>query len=161
MGYQREGKAFEKIVENCLKQGSGYLLRLHDSTSGFVHVGNPCDYLYHMNGILYCLECKTVEYSRFGFHNIQDLQMDGLVKANKFTDIWAGFVIYYRSTKVTQLVNIATVCKKLDEGCSSVSALDTGMIVPSTPMRTFSKYIPDQFDKALREAARMKYKGEV
>ena len=156
-----EGKTFEKIIAQSLKDGNGYLYRLNDNMSGYISIGNPCDFFYYCANVLYCIECKTVEMARFPFSNIQDMQMDGLLKANAKKGVWGGFLIYYRSTKSTQLVNVDTVRRLYSEGKRSLSITDTGVLIKSTPLQLYSKYTVKDMEDALKAAYRMKYKGEV
>ena len=118
------GKIFETIIKDSLPDYA-MLTRLPDPPQSFTQRSdtkfsqkNPYDYLCFdtVGRILYCWELKTTSQKYLTYHtskedekekksaNIQWHQIEGLIRASKYQNVIAGFLLNFRLDNGEQLL---------------------------------------------------------
>ena len=82
------GKQFEAIVKKSFeKEPNTYVLRLYDTTNGFIGIANPCDFIVYKYPKLFLIECKTCHGASLPLTNISSNQWKRLLDADKVNGI--------------------------------------------------------------------------
>lgn len=87
------GKKFEGLIKEAFEKEC-YILRLYDTTNGFLNVNNPCDFIAYDNPNMFMLECKSCHGASLPITNIADNQRTSLLKASKY-GVVCGYLIWY------------------------------------------------------------------
>lgn len=91
-----KGKQFESIVKKSFeKEEDTYVLRLYDTTNGFIGIANPCDFVVYKHSRLFLIECKTCHGSSLPLANISSNQWNSLLEASNIDGIIAGYMIWF------------------------------------------------------------------
>lgn len=98
------GKRFEQNFRISVPEGI-YFFRFRDNSSSWggnnavrFTYSNICDCMLYDGNYLYLLELKSTKGSSLPFTNIRKNQLEELLKASKYKNIVAGFIINF-STK--------------------------------------------------------------
>lgn len=105
---KNEGKKFEKLIRDNSKEEGLYYLRLQDNLKLGVKVEgarfsqrSPYDSVLFGSPYLYCLELKSVGTTSLSYGdrpscNIKAHQINSLLAASQFDNVFAGFLIQFR-----------------------------------------------------------------
>ena len=117
---QNRGKQFEEVVKaSFLKLPATYVQRLYDSTSGFMGVHTPCDFLIYKLPVMMCIECKSVHGNTLPWTNITDNQWKELLALDSVNGIVAGYLIWFIDKDVTLFVPATEMDRYRKEGWKS------------------------------------------
>lgn len=101
------GKKFERVIrESFEKVPDTSVTRLYDSTSGFVGVATPCDFIVYHYPYQYFIECKTVHGNTLPFSNITENQWNGLLEKSRIDGVIAGVICWWIDKDVTKFIPI-------------------------------------------------------
>jgi hypothetical protein len=102
------GKDFENVVKDCmLKVCDVDVQRLYDTTSGFIGVKQPSDFIIYKYPYQYYLECKSTNSGTL--HKDYITQLDALAEKSKTKGIVAGVIIWFIQHDVTVYVPVDTL----------------------------------------------------
>ena len=149
---QNRGKDFEeKIKESFLKLPGTYIQRLYDSTSGFMGVHTPCDFLVYKLPILFCLECKSVHGNTLPWANITDNQWRELLELDKLKGIVAGYMVWFVDRDITLFIPATEMARYREQGTKSFNVKDLNKVcccfIPGKKKRIFFDYDMNNFYK--------------
>lgn len=90
------GKAFEKKFEEDWKRvlPESFLIRLYDTTGGYLSIATPCDFVAFAEGKLFLIECKSIEGGTLNFSYIP--QYDRLLKYKNLKGVYPGIVVWFK-----------------------------------------------------------------
>jgi penicillin-binding protein-related factor A (putative recombinase) len=139
------GKDFEeRIKESFLKLPHTYVQRLYDSTSGFVGVHTPCDFLIYKLPILFCIECKSCHGNTLPWSNITDNQWKELIELDSIPGVVAGYMIWFVDRDITVFVPATEMSRYRECGKKSFNVKDfnkvCSCIIQGKKKRVFFDY---------------------
>jgi len=118
---QNRGKQFESTIKEAfLKVPDTSIVRLYDSTNGFVGVATHCDFIVYHKPYEYHIECKSVHGNTLPFSNITKNQWDGLLEVSKIDGIIAGVICWWVDHDVTKFIPMQTLQELKSLGYKSV-----------------------------------------
>ncbi len=97
------GKKFEGLVKEAFEKQC-FILRLYDTTNGYLNVANPCDFIAYDFPNMYMLECKSCYGTSLPITNISDNQRSSLLEAAKH-GIIAGYLVWFIDKDRTIFIN--------------------------------------------------------
>ena len=156
MAKKNYGKEFEERFKKdfCDTFPNEFILRLKDNTSRYKGSSrNPCDFLTHVESILYMLEVKCHYGNTFPFQDLR--QYNDLITYLGLKNVEIGVIIWFIDHDDCLYVPIETIQKMKANGDKSVNInklKDYKVVhVPSTKMRVFLKsdysFMKDKIDK--------------
>ena len=126
---QNRGKDFEEQVKKAfLKLPGTYIQRLYDSTSGFMGVHTPCDFIVYKLPILFCIECKSCHGNTLPWSNITDNQWHELIEFDKVKGVVAGFMIWFVDKDITIFVPATEMARYRETGKKSFNIKDLNRV---------------------------------
>ena len=121
-----QGKKFElKFKEDWLKtiknatSKDAFLLRLYDSTNGFVNISTPCDFIGFANGKLFLIECKSHNGASIPLTAIP--QYSRLLAYKDFENIFPGIIVWFKDKDCVIWFPVATIEKEIAKGKKSIN----------------------------------------
>ena len=136
------GKAFEeRFKQDWIKSfPDGLIVRLYDTTSGYLNIKNICDFIGYEYPNIYFLECKAHAGASIPFSKIT--QYDKLLEYAGLHGVRSGVVLYLYEKEKVYYIPIRTIKKMKDDGKKSIGlkAVDEGyriIEVPSKKLRVF------------------------
>lgn len=151
MGVSR-GKDFEeRIKEAFLRLPNTYIQRLYDSTSGFMGVHNPCDFIVYKLPILFCIECKSCYGNTLPWANITDNQWRELLDLDQKRGIVAGYMVWFIDRDITLFIPATEMARYREQGKKSFNVKDFTKVcccyIPGKKKRVFFDYDMTNFFK--------------
>lgn len=141
-------KKYEAIIKDSFKKiPDTYVLRLYDTTSGYLNIKNPCDFIVYHDTTMYLVECKTLQGTCLNKSSIS--QLNDLLDAAEVTGICSGVLVWYRDFQKTFWVNniylrynfLYNNKKSLNiKDLMSASVADGVIEIPAKVKRTFCDY---------------------
>lgn len=115
-----KGKEFEhRFYNNWISNMPGsFILRLYDTTNGYLGIQNPCDYVCFTNKKLFMVECKSHEGASIPFSVIP--QYDRLLQYKDLENVYPGILIWFIDKDKIIWVPIKTAEKIYNSGSKSI-----------------------------------------
>lgn len=140
---QNKGKNWESRFKRDWKRcfPNSFLLRLYDTTNGFITIANPCDFLAMPKDKLFLIECKSHKGASIPFDAIP--QYERLLEYVNMDNIRAGVVVWFIDKDRVVWVSIKSMLsmKNREEKSIKLSKLDDGCYdfieIPAKKLRTF------------------------
>lgn len=136
------GKAFEERFREGWKKSfpNGVLIRLYDTTNGYLNIRNICDFIGYVYPNIYFLECKTHAGASVPFSKIS--QYEKMLGVASLQGVRSGVIIYLYDKDKVYYVPIKTIEKMKADGKKSVGikAVEEGyriIEIPSKKLRVF------------------------
>lgn len=137
------GKTFEEKFKSDWKKcfPDSFLLRLYDTTNGYMSINNPCDFLCMPGNDLFMIECKSHKGASIPFDAIP--QYSRLLEHIKEKHVKPGVIIWFYEKDRVIWVPVKSMyrMKKDNEKSIKLSKLDSGKYefteIPSKKLRTF------------------------
>lgn len=142
------GKKFEGIVREQFSKYC-YVLRLYDTTNGFLNISNPCDFITYDKKHMFMLECKSCHGASLPLSNISQNQRDSLVEASKY-NIIAGYLVWFIDKDITIFIRAEDLeTYILETGRKSLACDESKYSIKlnGTKKRKFFDYDIEQFLK--------------
>ncbi len=142
MSHPNYGKDFEKRIEEAARKVENVdIQRLYDTTSGYVGVHQPADYIMYKYPYVYYLECKCTWENTL--HKDYITQLPDLYEKSKTKGVVAGVFIWFIKHDVTVFITAESLVEHFKTH-KSVNVKDVKddpcLIVPGKKKRIFFDY---------------------
>lgn len=112
------GKKWEKKFS---RENPATIIRLYDTTNGYVGIKNPCDFLLYSCPYFYPLECKSVTGKRFYFSGLTDNQQNQLTQLDKKVGVISLVCVEFRQVQEAYAIPHRIIRELINEGKKSIS----------------------------------------